>query len=355
MTDLSPKDSSPRDTFDLTMVIQLITRIKEVWFSKRGIYSMLICVLLGISIGGGIAWFDEPKYLAITTFLTEEKSGGAGLSGMMALASQFGIGAAGKDETQKLLELLKSRVIFEKACMDTVEIEGVRDLIINHYLKHTDYGQELREKPVFANLQFFPGKPMGIDQTRLLNALHGNFLKYRLEIEQKKTTAFLKLIVRTENEELSEQLSKHILQAVNEYHIETSTRKQRNIYEIFKHRADSLKVEIEVSEQLMAASADRNILSHKMEQRIDVVRLKREIVLLNAIYTEVLKNLEMTRFSLLNETPVINIIDEPRYPLPQEKAQLLIWIIGGGIIGLLLSAFVLLGIALRQSVLAFLR
>ena len=139
MTDLSPKDSSPRDTFDLTMVIQLITRIKEVWFSKRGIYSMLICVLLGISIGGGIAWFDEPKYLAITTFLTEEKSGGAGLSGMMALASQFGIGAAGKDETQKLLELLKSRVIFEKACMDTVEIEGVRDLIINHYLKKLTY------------------------------------------------------------------------------------------------------------------------------------------------------------------------------------------------------------------------
>ncbi|NBV14741.1 MAG: lipopolysaccharide biosynthesis protein, partial [Sphingobacteriia bacterium] len=77
--------------------------------------------------------------------------------------------------------------------------------------------------------------------------------------------------------------------------------------------------------------------------------------LLNAIYTEVLKNLEMTRFSLLNETPVINIIDEPRYPLPQEKAQLLIWILGGGIIGLLLSAFTLLGIALRQSVIAFLK
>ena len=51
------------------------------------------------------------------------------------------------------------------------------------------------------------------------------------------------------------------------------------------------------------------------------------------MYSEVLRNLEITRFSLMNNTPLIQIIDGPRYPLPYEKPSKRKALIIGGFLG----------------------
>ena len=37
------------------------------------------------------------------------------------------------------------------------------------------------------------------------------------------------------------------------------------------------------------------------------------------MYLEIIKNLELSKLTLLNQTPIINIIDKPILPLKQDK------------------------------------
>jgi hypothetical protein len=43
-----------------------------------------------------------------------------------------------------------------------------------------------------------------------------------------------------------------------------------------------------------------------------------------AIYTEVMKNLELSRMALANQTPVIQVLDVSKYPLQNHAAPLLV-------------------------------
>jgi uncharacterized protein involved in exopolysaccharide biosynthesis len=55
------------------------------------------------------------------------------------------------------------------------------------------------------------------------------------------------------------------------------------------------------------------------------------------MYLEIVKNLEISKMTLLNQTPIINIIDKPILPLEEEKLSKSIAGILGGFLGGFLS------------------
>ena len=68
----------------------------------------------------------------------------------------------------------------------------------------------------------------------------------------------------------------------------------------------------------------------------------REEILSTTIYTEVIKNLEITKLSLLQETPTIQLIDNPDTPLEDNKNEWYEGLLGGFGTGFLLSIVVLI-------------
>ena len=50
----------------------------------------------------------------------------------------------------------------------------------------------------------------------------------------------------------------------------------------------------------------------------------RDKTVLATLYTEVVKNLEISRISLSQETPVIQILDQPQYPLVDKRKKMLL-------------------------------
>jgi uncharacterized protein involved in exopolysaccharide biosynthesis len=52
---------------------------------------------------------------------------------------------------------------------------------------------------------------------------------------------------------------------------------------------------------------------------------------------ELVKNLELSKITLLNKTPIINIIDEPILPLEEDKISKIVAGILGGFLGGFLS------------------
>ena len=65
----------------------------------------------------------------------------------------------------------------------------------------------------------------------------------------------------------------------------------------------------------------------------------RRVEVLNAMYLEIVKNLELSKITLLNQTPIINIIDEPILPLDEDKKSKTLAGLLGGFLGGFLSLF----------------
>ena len=65
----------------------------------------------------------------------------------------------------------------------------------------------------------------------------------------------------------------------------------------------------------------------------------REVQVLNAMYLELVKNLEMLKMALLEDTPIIQVVDYPILPLQSVKKPTIFWIFIFGLIGIFVMSF----------------
>jgi hypothetical protein len=77
------------------------------------------------------------------------------------------------------------------------------------------------------------------------------------------------------------------------------------------------------------------------EQEVESTINTREEGLSGMIYSEVLKNLEISKASLLQETPTIQLVDTPDIPLPSNLIEWYEGLFYGFLAGLFLSIFLL--------------
>jgi hypothetical protein len=68
----------------------------------------------------------------------------------------------------------------------------------------------------------------------------------------------------------------------------------------------------------------------------------REKIMLATIFAEVVKNLELAKFTLSQEIPVIQVVDSSFFPLKKEKESKLVWTISLGLLAGLMAIFYLL-------------
>jgi hypothetical protein len=97
-----------------------------------------------------------------------------------------------------------------------------------------------------------------------------------------------------------------------------------------ERRADSI---LQILNAKSYQTATQQILDANMAFKSAIVPSElsqREKTLNYAIYTEIIKNLEASKMSLSSQTPVINLLDMPKYPLEDnritwKKLLLLVW------------------------------
>jgi uncharacterized protein involved in exopolysaccharide biosynthesis len=70
---------------------------------------------------------------------------------------------------------------------------------------------------------------------------------------------------------------------------------------------------------------------------------ERDKIVLSSIFTETVKNLESSKTMLAQETPTVQIVDEPELPLKKNRLKYSIGILTGFLIsGILFSFYVLI-------------
>ena len=318
---------------------------------------IVIVGIIGVALGVVYAIVKKPKYTGTLTFVlsNDSKTGG----GLSSLAGQFGLdlGAGGGDngafEGDNIVGLLKSDRIIKGALLK--KVPGSNELLGNVIGERLGFFKAWKTKDRLKDAVPFTGDAMAISplQDSLAGVIERFLSNKYLDIgKPDKKLSFYQVSTTSPDETLSIYLTKNIVDEAAKMYIETKTKTSRSNLDMLQHEADSIKGRLGGTIVYTANAVDQtfNLNPALQAQRATVQQSQVQMQVLTIAYGEVVKNLEMAKITLQKETPLYQIIDEPRYPLVMHKtSKLIAGMIGGIVLGLLCILYLVGRKAFRQA------
>jgi hypothetical protein len=151
------------------------------------------------------------------------------------------------------------------------------------------------------------------------------------------------------NELFSKMFVQEIVNQVASFYTETKTKKAKQNVEILQKRVDSIHDALGdlIAQKANIADANLNPIFQKVKVREQKGQI--DMTALSAGYGELLKNLELAKYTLLKETPLIQVIDEPKLPLKKKTYNLILYSILGGLVFFILSIGLLIFLKLYSN------
>lgn len=344
---VSNKEAAPADVITVKEMILKTKRLNRYLISKWKI--ILIAVIIGGAIGFLYATYKSTQYTAECTFVLEEadRSGG-GLGQYSALASMVGIdvgSSSGLFQGDNILELYKSRLMLEKTLLTPANFNGKIELIIDRYLTINNWRKAWEKNPKLRNINFnIPKSQFTLQHDSIITIIVADLIKNKLSVDKPdKKLSIVSVKTKSINEHFSKAFTDAIVANVNKFYIETKTKGSLQNLKLLQHQADSIRRVLNSSIGGSAAALDANPNPNPAMQVLRVPSQRKQIDIQSntAIYAEVVKNLEIAKGALQRETPLIQMIDEPVLPLPNDKVSRLKSIITGGFIAVFLALFII--------------
>jgi len=345
------------DTDEISLK-ELILNIKE-WgaYLKSKWKIVLLFSFLGAMIGLGYAFLDKPTYKGVLTFAMEEDKvggGGAGLSGALGLASSFGIdlggtGGGGAFSASNLTVLIKSRLIVEKVLLNPIEINGKSTTLAEYYIYINKLRETWDKKPTLKNIKFLPNigrQSYTLQQDSILKQIYKNLIdNENLSIMQKdKKVTILTIEVISQDEMFSKLFCENLARETSNFYIETKSKKAKLNVDILQTQVDSIKYALNGAIAGVAQAAD-DVYNLNPALNIKSTSSKKKQIDVQAntvILTNLAVQLELAKITLRKETPLIQLIDKPAFPLEKEKTGKLRGLIFGGFLGGFLTTLYLI-------------
>ena len=295
-----------------------------------------IFVLFSLMISYILLNDKDDNYTATMTFVVEANSnssfGGGAIAGLLGQTGfnlgQF-TGASNTYSQENVLELIKSRSVIIASLMNTHIIDNKKTLLIDHYTLINDFQPRL----VIANEK----NTFKIDS--LSNIIWKHIINEdKIKIEVSKFSNIISLSYTSLNQIFAKAFVDELINETTNQYIKHNTNQTVSTLDFLEERADSVFNELEIAEEQYAAIKDVNERIIKASGRLNELQLLRKVEVLNTMYVELVKNLELSKLTMLKNTPLIYIIDRPILPLQKDNKKVL-YIIFITIFSFFLSVF----------------
>lgn len=313
---------------------ELIEKTKE-WcaFLVSKWKSIVVFSVLGALLGFGYSSVKPINYTAKITFILEEsKTSSSGFGGLASLAGQFGVdvgaGSGGNILSgDNILLYFKSPSLAKEVLLSQVDSssnETLADLYAKIYNLNEVWGKDKK----IGKIKFIP-----INSKIPSNRVHDSLLQKIIEsinttqfnvARPDKKASFIEVTVNMTNENLAKIYCERIVQRVVDRYISIKTQRQKATVDKLQLRVDSIAALLRqktlsgASLQNSSNTMDINPL-YKTGSNVALEMTIRDKTLLSTIFASVTQNLEVAKFTLSQETPVIQIIDAPALPLYKNK------------------------------------
>lgn len=253
------------------------------------------------------------------------------MTGLMQLAGQFGLSSGGEGvPTEKIIDLLASKQLVYATLLKKVEIGGKRDMLFNHYIDVFDMPSLWQTDTLLNGFRFTekPIKDFNIKENKAAQQIYETVTQLYMSAMVGKSG-----IVRASCTSTSETFCKEFMSALahtlSDYYTDKSVEQQERTYRLIRQRCDSLERALYSTEYALANWIDANrtaLRAGSLPARTGIKRdqYEREAEVLNVMYIEAVKNRELAQLNLLMNTPIIQLIDLPSYPLPIKQTNRLL-------------------------------
>jgi hypothetical protein len=345
--------SSPSNTDEISLH-ELVIKIKYFFaFLKSKWLNLFFAGIVGALFGLGYYYVQSSKYTAECTFVLDEKSGGGGA--LASLVPSFGVDVGGMlggggnlFAYDNILDIMQSRRIVESVLLSEVDTaitthQTLADLYLNFTKLKIAYDKKERTAGIHFNgyssrNQFSPV------QDSILYVIYKSVIKNHLVTDRtnKKTQVF-KVDITSKNEYFSKLLAERVVTETKNLYIGIKTGTTQKNIDRLQQKADSLLLLLNGKSY---ESAEAQVLNANPAMKNVLVPTKlatRNETIIGTLYTEVVKNLETAKTTLMLQTPVIQILDNPKLPLENNKSKRSLLIIGGSffffLFGLIYQSF----------------
>jgi len=346
---MQPKEPIEEFTFRVP-ILRAWRSIK--WVVSTNTIQLIICMLLGAGIGLGYALYKPVTYQAqISFFVEDSKSSGGSLMSM--LAGQVGLdlgalsGGNGVLGGDNVLELAKSKILLQKA----LQTNYPNSKNESNYSLADEYAETQGLKLKWKNsskvgyvVSFASNKTQF---TRLEDSLFQIVLKRIVEKDLSvskpdKKLGFYSIQIETRNELLSKLIAEKLLVTTTNFYIEGKTSRLRKNLDRLQNRVDSLGIEVNKKtvasvHALVDNQLDINMALSAAPSSNAEIKSK-DKTFANIVYGELLKNLELAKTGLIQETPSIVVVDELKLPIKQ-NTDWWMGVITGGLLGAVVGMF----------------
>ena len=313
---------------------------------KKIVYGTLITLILPLSYN----YLKSPVFYANTSFVLENDAS-ASLGGLSSLASMSGINtsslmsASNLFQIDNIQELYRSNNMLKQALLKEVTINGKSQKLIAYFAVAQNLEKKWIKEKVYIK-DFYKDK-------KLYSRAQDSVLKEAIKLIEKdflivakpnRNTSILNVGFKHKDEVFAKIFNEVLVNKVNSFYYKTQTKKTAFNLNVLQVQTDSVKRLLDMS-FLALAEIDQNIPNLNPLVKTAKVPYQKAMANLQAnqaIYLEVVKQLELAKVAHRNKTPLIQIIDKPSFPLENNRWTfldiLILGIFGGGaLIVLLLS------------------
>lgn len=311
--------------------------------------SILTIIAACTCLGLAYALLKPIKYTARSSFVVEDSKslGGSGLMG--ALSGQFGSeiinmlgGGSNLLSGENIIELSKSRNLIRKTLL--TQYDSSNYSLADKYaetLKLKDKWK--RSRKVGTWIAFSTDKKQFTrTEDSLLNKLIDRIIKKDIRVfKPDRRLSLFEINITMRDDQLASLFCQRLLAKTSDLYIEAKTKRIRGNIARLQNLADSLqryanqKIKTSITSEFQLLDINPQYLNESVNSRIN----EREQILSSTIYAEILKNLEINKVSLLQETPTIQLVDTPILPLPDNEIEWYEGLLAGLLAGVLINIF----------------
>lgn len=337
---------------------ELIQKLGD-WYRylKTQWWKIGIAGIIGGAIGFVYAWMQPITYTAKTTFVVEDAKSGGGLSGLASLAGQFGVdvgggGGGGLIAGDNILLYFKSESLAREVLLSPWDSTG-KQSIADRYSQTHGLQEKWAENKKIGNVSFpvdlHANKYSRLQDSLLQVIINDHILKKQFSINKiDKKAGFILLSVTMQDEALAKVYCDKLVDIAVKRYVALKTERQQKTVDKLQARVDSIsnllnrKTSASAALQTAAATMDVNPL-YRTNTAVATELTTRDKTMLATVYGEVVKNLELAKFTLSQETPVIQKVDVSTYPLEALKSSRLFFTLVFFIIGTVIAILIAIG------------
>lgn len=348
-------DEQKSDEISLRELILKFIEWKNYLLTKWKV--IMLAVIIGSGIGLGYSFLKKPVYTAELTFALEEKSSGSSLGAYAGIASQFGIdlgGDGGAFSGDNILELMKSRLLIENTLLTPVMINGKKETLVNRYILFYKLREKWEKNPELRSVSFDTSarENFSVLQDSLLFTITSVIKKNMLQVSKvDKKLNIVNVQCISEDQLFAKYFVEELVKNVSGFYISTKTQKSRTNVQLLQSRTDSVQRALDREMYGAAVSQDQNQNLVRAQARVPGVKRQMNVQMLTTMYGELVKNLELSKFALSREEPLIQVIDKPILPLKKEKfGKAKGIVLGGFLAGVLTTLWIVLNALYKKII-----